>query len=866
MKRTPSVSGYFNAKCCIAFFGIVLFLFFATPLSAQNDCDIYTINLAQENYNSGNFFQAIEMLDACLLKFENDQQKVLAHKIMALCYLELEEMDNARLSIQKLLFHAPAFEAEITDPPRFIQLVEQIKTGGALQISSVSKKAENIYEAPATVTVITEEDILTRGYTNIEAVFDDLPGFDISRTRGINFSNLYQRGYRSNNTERTLFLIDGVEENSLWSNTAFISRQYSLSNVKRIEVVYGPASTMYGANAFVGVVNVITKEPQSLLKQRHFGLSADAGYGTYNSRYADVSMVTGMKDISLMITGRVYATDGMDLTNYPEFNYNPSDYDTVDYRSMLSVANPGEEFNASPYYTVTPDSAILNDAGLEAVRNFDKQALDTELNGQPVGYSNNALYWLLNVKLRVARLTASLQTWKYFQPQANTFNDNNEAGRENGSQWVPEETFFYLNYDKDITPRLSISNFSIFRLTEVDPETAAVFLLNYSNGALGTSSLLNNTEPFWITKYYYQLSRQFRNEVKLNYSYRNFEIIGGIEGRISDVQGDYRTTTRADTSAMEAGTSVGDTLPGGNNYLIRDFGAYTQGSYRFTNWLKITLGGRFDYNQIRSDGGYGWVFNPRVAVVASPGDYIFKVIYASAFQNASNWTKYSVSDDRLPNPKLKPEEVDNIELSAFRQINAFLDVGLSYYYAVYDGVVGTKTFTVNGRTYQRNEAIGEQQIQGLQATMNLRFDNYSVWGNYTFCSPKSREVDSEGNLTDNILDIADIAQHQFNIGGNIEFFERLQLHLRTNYVGKRRVGEGTTVSSNPGTFPAYMIFNGTVTYRDALLPGMNLQLICNNIFNAEYMHPGIRSASGGFYSYRTPQYGRNFMLRLVYDF
>ena len=123
----------------------------------------------------------------------------------------------------------------------------------------MSKKAENVLKAPATVIIITEEEIINRGYIDVEQVFHDLPGFDISKGQGANYSNLYQRGYRSIMTDRTLLLVDGVEQNDLVSDNAQISRQYPLSNIKRIEVIYGPASTMYGANAFVGVVNIVTK-------------------------------------------------------------------------------------------------------------------------------------------------------------------------------------------------------------------------------------------------------------------------------------------------------------------------------------------------------------------------------------------------------------------------------------------------------------------------------------------------------------------------------------------------------------------------------------------------------------------------------
>jgi outer membrane receptor protein involved in Fe transport len=85
-----------------------------------------------------------------------------------------------------------------------------------------------------------------------------------------------------------------------------------------------------------------------------------------------------------------------------------------------------------------------------------------------------------------------------------------------------------------------------------------------------------------------------------------------------------------------------------------------------------------------------------------------------------------------------------------------------------------------------------------------------------------------------------------------------------NYVGSRPVGTGTSVSANPGIFPAFALCNGSVMYKE-ILPGFNAQVIVNNLFDKQYSDPGIRSADGGFYSYRTPQRGRNFLIRFIYE-
>ena len=141
------------------------------------------------------------------------------------------------------------------------------------------------------------------------------PGFDVSRTFGSTYVNLYQRGYRSNNTDRTLFLVNGNEENDFWGNWVYWAKQFPLTHVKQVEIVYGPASTMYGANAFLGVVNVVTKSPEELIQNerlpqdlqnpgKSWGIAADAGTGSYGTRFLDLSVAGKYKDVSFSLTGR----------------------------------------------------------------------------------------------------------------------------------------------------------------------------------------------------------------------------------------------------------------------------------------------------------------------------------------------------------------------------------------------------------------------------------------------------------------------------------------------------------------------------------------------------------------------------------
>jgi len=219
-------------------------------------------------------------------------------------------------------------------------------------VVTASKHTQRINEAPATVYVITEEDIRRGGYTDLEQIFHDIPGFDIARGYGTNYSQLYQRGFRSNNTNRTLLLIDGNEDNDIWSQIAWINPQYPLSNIKRIEVIHGPASVLYGANAFLGIINIITKSGEETN-----GILARSGAGSFETWFADVTTGKKLHGLDIALTGRFYRTDSDDLSRYPDWA-----------DSVCQDTSYQKEYAAGNYYLNRKiDYAIFGRAALGSV-------------------------------------------------------------------------------------------------------------------------------------------------------------------------------------------------------------------------------------------------------------------------------------------------------------------------------------------------------------------------------------------------------------------------------------------------------------------------------------------------------------------
>jgi outer membrane receptor for Fe3+-dicitrate len=121
-------------------------------------------------------------------------------------------------------------------------------------VVTASKKEQKVSEAPAAVYVITEKQIRSRGYRTLVDALHDVPGFDFQHTYGVYPELVHQRGFIGENN-RTLIYIDGIPDNNMNDFIPYGGMRFPLDNVERIEIVSGPASALYGANAFNGIIN-----------------------------------------------------------------------------------------------------------------------------------------------------------------------------------------------------------------------------------------------------------------------------------------------------------------------------------------------------------------------------------------------------------------------------------------------------------------------------------------------------------------------------------------------------------------------------------------------------------------------------------
>ncbi|MGE4383605.1 MAG: TonB-dependent receptor plug domain-containing protein, partial [Arcobacter sp.] len=126
-----------------------------------------------------------------------------------------------------------------------------------IKVNSASKYSQNLNFTPAKMIVITKEQIEQRGYRSIDELLNDLPAIQILNHADSGIMNqIGIRGIMGNNYFK--ILQDGIEINQTDGEIMSVSMQYPLFGIERVEILYGAASVIYGADAISGVINLIS--------------------------------------------------------------------------------------------------------------------------------------------------------------------------------------------------------------------------------------------------------------------------------------------------------------------------------------------------------------------------------------------------------------------------------------------------------------------------------------------------------------------------------------------------------------------------------------------------------------------------------
>lgn len=723
-----------------------------------------------------------------------------------------------------------------------------------VEVTTASNRAEKLNKAPATIIVITEQEINERGYLELYDVLHDLPGFDLSRAFGDDNYYAYVRGYRKTTSDQMLLMIDGIIMNHLYNNNMNGYAQYPLQNVKQIEIVYGPASAIYGPNAFTGVINLITKKEGES--------SVLTSVGQNNTNIIDLHFSQKVDELSINMSGRLYQSAGPDLEGRTpmleeELFTNPyywGDFAQTDFTGYNSPIESNFLNTSVSFKGLTV--GLINffyESGLGS-----EFAGGTSLNAGTWQFKENTIYGKYEVSndklssktlLRYRRSDipgSAAFLWRWLEQGTDTvvvapggtltdygLNIPNTGATD--ETYVVDENYQYAEYWQ-----ANNAGFSLFQDFAYNAASNLIvnFGFKYDRRILNRDYVINTSEV--VRPYIHRLDDPDRTPLN------------------EAVESTFPFPARPDDA----------TLDQENHNTLDDRGIYAQAQYSPSEAITLVGGLRYDYNSVWKE-----VWSPRIGVVAQPAPgFVAKAFFGTAFLEPSARILYGGWQGSLSNDDLVPEKMRTFEVSAAYTKNIW-SAGLNMFYNTAPDAIGQVRVPGVGRVPVN---LGSRKMIGVEANGKVLLTNQGSFlskfrGDLYVSYIKSEEDLGDTGDFEETGNMAPIKVKAI-LTGFIK--DRLSISLQNRYIS-----EINTVKTNPlGKIDPYFVNDLYVQYNDVLVEGISLGMKVYNLFDVNYFHPGYRDADAGesgvdnallntsWYNSRLPQPERTFMFTFKYSF
>lgn len=660
----------------------------------------------------------------------------------------------------------------------------------AVTITTASRSAERVSDAPATVIVISRDELNRRGYRELSEIFDDLPGMDVSRPYGDNYFRNQWRGLRGTIGTPWLLMLDGVIYNHLYFNQAEIIAALPMSSIEQVEVVYGPASAVYGANAVAGVVNIITRSDRD--SDGH-AVSGQVSAGSFSTRSADLHLLARRGDWRLSLAGR-YARADLDPERGADYEYTRATY--LQDRNLWGGFVDRFGRYSAPRATRGADLRIRYRQTEFAVQYF---SLDTHYGTvYPADRIPTLGYW------SEPDFSAHLRHAWSAGAEAQFSGTLLLRYRESG---VASDSDYAESFDR----RDPLSGRSTRQV-------------NYSYWGVETHSWSAFHDLQW------QIDAQSSLLAGLKHEHKNlqkaYRINVGPDLPVTALQrfADYPLPPRADFDRIPFNRI--DTDDSAAYFLLRHRrGAATAGGISH-QWL---AGVRFDHNS-----NYGTARTLRGGYVWSRDALTFKLLYGESFNEPAPRELYGGWTGSGSDPDLSPELSRTLETSLSWTGSTLSAVLSAYHLSSEDNIA---TFT-GGATN-----LGDRTIRGadlhLHARLPVGAQSWSLWGYYSYLDTVESRPEHDGMLVEG--PIGDTARHKLHAGLSVPIGAQSSLSLRGRYIGDR-----PTVPSNPvREVPGYTTVDLSFRLRDWPAAGSTWSLTVTNLLDRHYFHPGLREANAG---------------------
>lgn len=662
------------------------------------------------------------------------------------------------------------------------------------KVISASRVEEALGAAPATVIVLSKDELQRRGYLQLSEILDDLPGMDVVRPYGDNFVRTYWRGGRGTIGEPFLLMLDGLVLNHLYFNTADGPlASLPLANVERIEVVYGPASALYGANALRGVINIITSRNSD---QEGFTGRATLAAGSWDRKVADLHAFYKMGDARVSLTLRS-ELGSMDTAAAERYELTKARY-YADRRIWGAfIDNPAfGGRNDSPWRTQAADLRFFL-GQLEV--GYQQQTLESGYgNEYPGDVAQNHAVWARPESMAWARIQHS------FGPELSgtTLIRRRESG-------VRNDSYFLYGYTQASGPR------------------AGERLVDFSYWQIKSSSDLVQQDFDW----------QATARVGLSF---------GLSFERKDLQKAYDNPYGPDVYASDLTSLSGypfpavpqDSLIPGNRIQTTQQAFYGTSRLRISEGQTLHLGLRNDRHSV-----YGTDTTLRAGYVGTFGDWTFKALYGEASQEPTPRTLYGGWQGSGSDPDLRPEHSRTAELSAAWTTRS-LSASASLWRTEDRNVIVSRSPGSEGGPGAAN--LGRRAESGFDLSFQALLPDLTALGRLRAWVYASRILEDRAEqFVYQAPVLVRIGEAPVGDMARLKLWAGLSLEegpwegaLRARYMGPRE-----TVPTNPiRRLGGYATVDLSLSTR---WRGLGVQLKVDNLLDRAYAHPGVRAANAG---------------------
>lgn len=671
-------------------------------------------------------------------------------------------------------------------------------------VSIATGVVQPIAKAPAVASVITAQQIQNMGAKDIDQILETVPGLHVSRDV-IGYNPFYIfRGVYAGFNPQVLMLINGIPLTNLFQGDRnVVWGGMPVESIARIEVIRGPGSALYGADAFAGVINIVTKGPEEIEKN-----SAGAGIGNFGTREIWLAAKGETGEMAYSAVIELGGTDGTDEKIESDAQ------SLLDFISGTSVSNAPGSVNRSQQNI---------DIRLEALYKKMRFRLGSQIR-KDIGDGAGAAETLNPTN----KFASQRFNFDFTYTEAELFKDTSlefQASYLDTSQEVEGDFILY--------PPGSTGPF-------LDPFGAPIFG-PFPDGVIGNPEIFEN---------------HIRASLRLDHKgikHHNLSMGSGYyHGEIDKVTEEKNFGINPDTLLPilpgDPLVDVSDTLlvfltedQRENHYL------FFQDVWLLDNDWELTAGIRYD-----NYSDFGSTINPRIALVWSTSYKLTtKFLYGEAFRAPSFAQTRAINNPLiLGNLNLKPEEIESYELAFDYRPNYQLTLNTNFFYYNWTDIIQFVPDS-SGSTRTAQNA-GEQTGYGMEFEVNWSAtENLSVTSNFSI-----------QNSTDETMDVpaAKSPEKQFYLRADWILPRDWRVNMQANWVMDRNRVFGDLRPQ----IDDYIVVDLSV--RKRLRKSFELGLTVNNAFDEDAREPSANAVPMPFIPNDLPLSGRTILGEIRYSF